>query len=459
MSPFLSRLLNRLPLAGGLFPNAYHVARREYNVRVRNRTFAILTIGLAVVGLGLTLLPLGINLIGGQKPVKVAVYSTAADLSVDPATTVQSVLNSLTGGGSGTTAGSAASSGQRFSVVAASDPAAAQAEVRDGKLDGLLSISRAANGDLVFNAFTKASPGDQNLALVRQAATSIAISDRLERAGVSATDRGRIFAPTDFTTTPADPNAARQSEADYVPSYILAYVFVILAFMAIQVYGNWVAASVAEEKSSRVMELLITAATPRQLLFGKVLGNGAAGLTQYGAVLLAALVGFLAQGALSDWARAHGLLENVSGTSIQGLTPALAIGFGVFFILGFILYSILYAAAGSMASRQEDVQQIVVPLTFVGLGGYLLSFIALPLIEAPWVRVASWIPFVSSFLFPARIALSPPAPWEYLLSVGLLVVAIFGALWVAARIYGAGVLLYGQRPTMRAILRATLQQR
>jgi ABC-2 type transport system permease protein len=297
------------------------------------------------------------------------------------------------------------------------------------------------------------------VALVRQAATSIAISDRLERAGVSATDRGRIFAPTDFTTTPADPNAARQNQADYVPSYILAYVFVILAFMAIQVYGNWVAASVAEEKSSRVMELLITAATPRQLLFGKVLGNGGAGLTQYGAVLLAALVGFLAQGALSDWARAQGLLEQTSSASVQGLTPPLVIGFGVFFILGFILYSILYAAAGSMASRQEDVQQIAVPLTFLGLGGYLLSFIALPLIEAPWVRVASWIPFVSSFLFPARIALSPPAPWEYLLSIGLLVVAIFGALWVAARIYAAGVLLYGQRPTMRAILRATLQGR
>jgi ABC-2 type transport system permease protein len=458
VNPMLIRVLNSLPLAGGLFPNAYFVARREYRVRVRNRTFAVLTIGLAVVGLALTLLPLGINLIGGQKPVKVAVYSTASDLSVDPATTVQSVLNSLAGG-SGTTGGSSAATGQRFSVTAVTDPAAAKEEVRHDKLEGLLTISRGTDGDLAFDAFTKASATDQNVALVRQAATSIAISDRLERAGVSATDRGRIFAPTDFTTTPADPNAARQNQADYVPSYILAYVFVILAFMAIQVYGNWVAASVAEEKSSRVMELLITAATPRQLLFGKVLGNGAAGLTQYGAVLLAALVGFLAQGALSDWARAQGLLEQTSSASVQGLTPPLVIGFGVFFILGFILYSILYAAAGSMASRQEDVQQIAVPLTFLGLGGYLLSFIALPLIEAQWVKVASWIPFVSSFLFPARIALSPPAPWEYLLSIGLLVVAIFGALWVAARIYAAGVLLYGQRPTMRAILRATLQGR
>ena len=81
-----------------------------------------------------------------------------------------------------------------------------------------------------------------------------------------------------------------------MPSYVLATIFVILMFMAIQVYGNWVAASVAEEKSSRVMELLISAATPRQLLFGKVLGNGAAGLTQYLVVLLAAGLGFLGLG-------------------------------------------------------------------------------------------------------------------------------------------------------------------
>lgn len=455
MNPTLARLLNRLPLAGGLFPNAYHVARREYSVRVRNRTFAILTMGLAIVGLGLALLPLGIKLIGGEKPVNVAVYSTASDLSVDPVATLQSVLNSMSASTSGSSSDATGSGGTQFVVSAVSDPVAAREAVRSGELEGLLTISRTSTGDLAFDAFTKASAGDRNLALVQQAATSIAISDRLERAGVSATDRGRIFAPTAFSITAADPNAARQNEADYIPSYVLAYVFVILAFMAIQVYGNWVAASVAEEKSSRVMELLITAATPRQLLFGKVLGNGAAGLTQYGAVLVAALVGFLSQGFLSD----RLLGEPNAGVSVPGLTPWLVVGFGVFFLMGFILYSVLYAAAGSMATRQEDVQQIVVPLTFVGLAGYLLSFIALPLIDAGWVRFVSWIPFFSSYLFPARMALSPPAPWEYVVSIGLLVVGIFGALWVAARIYAAGVLLYGQRPTLRAIARATIQGR
>ena len=157
---------------------------------------------------------------------------------------------------------------------------------------------------------------------MRQAAGSLAIADRLQRAGVAASDRTRIFAPTAFATTAADPVAARRNQDQFVPSYALATIFVILMFMAIQVYGNWVAASVAEEKSSRVMELLISAATPRQLLFGKVLGNGAAGLTQYLVVLLAAGLGVLLQGRLSET-----LLGGSAATTLPGVTPSVLVWF------------------------------------------------------------------------------------------------------------------------------------
>jgi len=431
-----------------LFPNAYHVARREYLIRVRTRTFAVLTVVIALVGIALTLLPLGVRLVGGDKPSRIAVYSTAADLAVDPASTLQASLNASA---AGTQTGSTTA---RFVVVATSDASAAKDEVRTDKLDGLVSLSRAADGDLAFDYFSKDAPSSQRLALVRQAASSLTIADRLQMAGVAAADRDRIFAPTAFATTPADPTEARRNQDQFVPSYILATVFVILMFMAIQVYGNWVAASVAEEKSSRVMELLISAATPRQLLFGKVLGNGAAGLTQYLVVLLAAGLGFLVQGRLSN-----ALLGSTAGAVIPGVTPSILVWFGVFFVTGFIQYTILYAAAGSMVSRQEDVQQIAGPLTFLGLGGYLLSFLAINVIDATWVRVLSFVPFVSAFFFPARIVLSSPAPWEYALSIALTLVGILGGLWVAARIYAAGVLLYGQRPTMRALWRATVQAR
>lgn len=434
-----------------LFPNAYYVARREYLVRVRNRTFGVLTVALAVVGIALTLLPLGVRLIGGEKPARIAVYSTARGLPADPAATLESTLNAT----ASAVSGASSTSTPRFIVTDTSDPDAVREQVRADKLDGLLSLSRSATGALEFEYFSKEPPASQRLALVRQAATSLAISDRLARAGIPPAERGRIFAPTAFATTPADPTSARREQEQFIPSYVLATVFVILMFMAIQVYGNWVAASVAEEKSSRVMELLISAATPRQLLFGKVLGNGAAGLTQYLVVLVAAAIGFLAQGRLSD-----AMLGSSSGAgAIPGVTPVVLAWFGVFFLTGFVLYSILYAAAGSMVSRQEDVQQMAGPLTFLGLGGYLLSFLAINVIDADWVRFLSFVPFVSSFFFPARIVLSDPAPWEYVLSIALLLIGILGSLWVAARIYAAGVLLYGQRPSIRAMWRATWQAR
>ena len=439
--------MNRLPLIGGLFPNAYHVARREFDVRVRNRTFAVLTILLAIVGAGLTLLPVGVRIIGGDKPTHVAVYATDSQLASSTAASLELRLNALSGGSTGGKA-------PKWEVRPVADVGAARDDVRNGKLDGLLSISRAADGDLSFDAFSKASPTDQAIAQVRTAANQVAVSDRLSRAGISLSDQARISAPAAFTVTAADPETAKRNQEDLVPAYILATVFVILMFMAVQIYGNWVAASVAEEKSNRVMELLISAATPRQLLLGKVLGNGAAGLAQYAAILVAALVGYLIQGRLADR-----FLGDSNAAAVPGLTPVVFIGLGVFFLAGFTLYSILYAAAGSMVSRQEDIQQIVAPLTIVSIGGYLVSLSAVSVIDATWVRVLSFVPFVSPFIFPQRMLLSTVAPWEYVAVIGLTLLAILGALWVAARIYSAGVLLYGQRPTIRTMIRVAFSPR
>ena len=107
-----------------LFPNAYHVARREYLIRVRSRTFAILTVAIAIVGLALTLLPLGIRVIGGEKPSRIAVYSTVTDLSVNPAESLQASLNASAAGEQ------SGSSAPRFDVVTTADPASAKDEVR-----------------------------------------------------------------------------------------------------------------------------------------------------------------------------------------------------------------------------------------------------------------------------------------------------------------------------------------
>jgi ABC-2 type transport system permease protein len=221
--------------------------------------------------------------------------------------------------------------------------------------------------------------------------------------------------------------------------------------MAIITYGQWVAASVAEEKSSRVMELLITAATPRQLLLGKVMGAGGAGLVQYVAIVAAALGGLLLQGTISRLVLGENAGEPIQ---LQGLNLGVLLVVGLFFVGGFALYATLYAALGSTANRQEDVQNIVGPMVIVGVAGYLIAFAALNVPDADWVRALSFVPFFSPYLIPTRMVMGQIAPWEIALSFVLLLLGALVALWVAGRIYSAGVLLYGQKAGLRNVWRA-----
>jgi ABC-2 type transport system permease protein len=440
----------------GLFPNALHVARREFLFRVRGRTFIITTGLLAVAVAAITLLPTLLGAVGVGEPAEIAVYVDADDLGEDPVAAMQLVL--AAGFGPGAAAGgeepALEPTEDQARVMRTDDPDTAAEDVRSEELDGLLTITRNADGDLAFEYLSPASPTDQTRILVTQAAAALTIADRLERAGVSQADRAGIFAPPDFSAVESDPDDPLD-DADFGGAILLTYVVVILTFMAILTYGNWVAQSVAEEKSNRVMELLITAATPRQLLTGKVLGTSSAGLTQYFIMILAVVIGFVANGPIS---RALGV-DGALPFTLPELDPTWIVAFTLFFLLGFVLYATLYAAAGSLVSRVDDVQQAVGPLIYLAMAGYFVSFFAMNVPDAGWVKLASLVPFFSPYLIPARMLLSSVEAWEVMLALFLLAITLAGAIWIAARIYSAGVLMYGQRVGVRTILRATRMAR
>lgn len=422
----------------GLFPNALHVARREYLFRVRSRAFIISTALLAVAVAGVTMLPTFLGALGVTDPPHIAVSDQAGDLSDDPVLSLQLILSGAAGGNT--------DDGPRVTRTDAPDQAADQ--VRAGELDGLLTISRRDDDELAFEYLSDQSVTSQTRMLVTQAASAMAAADRLDRAGIDPDQAAEFFAPADFTAIRADPDAV--ADEDFSGGLILSYIVVILTFMAILTYGTWVAQSVAEEKSGRVMELLITAATPRQLLTGKVLGTGAAGLTQYLAMIVAVLAGLALGGPLAT-------LLGVSELPFElpAVQPSFLMAFTGFFLLGFLLYSTLYAAAGSMVSRIEDVQQAAGPLMYLAMAGYFLSFFAPNDPDGRFVSIASVIPFLSPYLMPTRMLLGNPEAWEIGLAFGLLVPTLIGAIWVAARIYSAGVLLYGQRVSLRSVMKAT----
>ena len=431
--------------------NVASVARREATIRIRTRTFIFGTVLLVIGVIAIALVPVIVQYVEGTASQHVAVYVGASDLRGDPAPTLRALLNAAPASG---TTPSAEPTHQGFEVIAVTDLAAARADVTAGRMNAVLAIERSASGDLTFTLYTNDQGTSRTPQLIQQAATTVAVADRLDRLGVAPASQASLFGPPTYTVKWSDPTRSEptQDAAAMGSTYLLGFGMTVLIFMMIILYGNWVAMSVVEEKSSRVMEVILNAATPFQLLGGKVLGVGAAAFLQYIAILVAGAVALLVQDRV-----ANAVLGAAGGVSLpQGLTIPLLVLFVVYGTLGFLLYAVLYAAAGSLVSRQEDVNAAVMPMTLVTLVGYMVAVYAstgLLDIRAGWITVLSQVPFVSPFLMLSRVVAGEVAPWEILLSIAILVATIPLALWLAARVYAAGVLLYGQRPGLRAIWR------
>ncbi len=432
--------------------NIVTVARREYQSRVRARSFLVGTALLVLSVVAIAMVPIIVQAISGSGAQRVAVWDGAGDIGGSPAATLDSLLNAPTGGG--TSAGGQATTGD-FSVRAVTDLDAERRAVDKGEDTAVLALARGPSGDLAFTLYTNESSTGRVAQLIRQAVSAVVIADRLARLNVAPADQARIFAPADFSVAWADParTEATQSSADQGASYFLGFGMTILIFMMIILYGQWVAASVVEEKSSRVMEVILNAATPFQLLTGKVAGVGGVALTQYLAILAAGLVALAAQGPVAGLLLGAG---TAASSLPQGLTPGLLGLLVVYGVLGFLLYAVLFAGAGSLVSRQEDVNQVVTPMTLVATAGYMVgvySATGLLDIRAGWLTFLGQVPFLSPFLMLSRVTSGQAAPWEVPLSIVLMAVTLVACLWLAARLYAVGVLLYGQRPGARTIWR------
>ena len=425
--------------------NVRAVARREYLVRVRTRSFVIGTVFLVLAVVAVALVPVIVRYIDRTTTQTIAVWVGADDLAGDPVAGLQVLLNTPAGG-----ATVDPDAKPTYTVTRVTDLAAARQAVTNGDIAAALAIERAADRELQFTLYSDDPSAGRTGLLATQ---SIAIADRLDRLGVDAAAQQGLFAPPRYEVTLPDTDRSGPDAAQMGTDYLLGFGLTILIFMLIVLYGNWIAMSVVEEKSSRVMEVILNAATPFQLLSGKVLGVGAVALTQYVAILAAGGLALVAQGPIADFA-----LGGAGGEAglPAGLTIGMLLMLGLFGVLGFLLYGVLYAAAGSLVSRQEDVQAAVMPLAIISTGAYIVAVYAatgLLDVRGEWMAVLALIPFVSPFLMLSLISAGEVSAPEVAVAVVLLVASIGAALWIAARIYAAGVLLYGQRPGLRSIWR------
>ena len=427
--------------------NVAKVARREFDVRIRTRSFVLGTLLLVAGVAAIALLPVILRYIDRGDATKVAVVVTADDLAMDPVETLTRLLNAPSG------AEPDPDAKPDYVVNRLDDVDTGRRQVLDGSYSALLSIERSPAGELAFTLYTNDTSG-RAASLAWQGVNAIAVADRLDRLGVAGEDQAGVFAPAEFAVSWPDP-ARTDPIGDttaIVGQDMLAFGMTILIFMMVIMYGTWIAMSVVEEKSSRVMEVVLNAATPFQLLAGKVLGVGAVAFSQYAAIVVTGGVALMLQDEIASTVLGAG-----GGASLpEGLSIGMLLAFAAYGALGFLLYACLFAAAGSLVSRQEDVNTAVMPLTLLSGAGYLIAVYAstgLLDIRSGWVVALSHVPFLSPFMMLSRMSDGGVQPWEIVVSIVLLGAMIVAALWIAARIYRAGVLLYGQRPGVRAVWR------
>ncbi len=239
----------------------------------------------------------------------------------------------------------------------------------------------------------------------------------------------------------------RSLGVDQGQNFFYTYVMIFALYMVILLYGQMVATNVATEKSSRAMELLVTSADPTAMMFGKVAASCLAGLAQLVCVFGSALLFYnLNRGYIED----GGILS-----LLFDMPPSLLAYMFLFFILGFFIYAFLYGAIGSTASKLEDINTSVMPVTMIFIAGFFVVVFGMSSgsVDNPLMVACSFIPFTSPMAMFTRVAMSHPALWEIGLSVAILLGSCAGVGVLAARIYRVGVLLYGTKPGLREILR------
>jgi ABC-2 type transport system permease protein len=417
------------------FPNTSHVARREYGELVRSRLFHVSTVTLAVLAIVVALLPIAVRYLERGATTRVGIVSDDADLAKSTQIVFDQVLNNQ--------------GGTTYTVTIEANADDAIAAVDDHRIDAVVAVQRGASRTLGFTVHTGETVGDATIQLLNFGALSVALID------YSTQNRNlpeAFHAPGfDVLRAAGGSGAAPYDPSAYASRLIVGAVFGVLIFITIVIYGMWVAAGVVAEKSSRVMELLVSAASPRQLVIGKALGIGLAGATQYVLVLVPAIITLLLEDRI-----ATALLGPDAGIapSLKALSPTLLLAFGVYYTLGFALYSLIYAAAGSLVSRPEDLQIIALPLSLLAIIGYIQAILALTGGITGFIRFASLVPFWSPFVMLTRLSVGRVEPQELVISISLLLVTILITAVIAIRIYAAGVLLYGQRPGLRAYIAA-----
>ena len=339
------------------------------------------------------------------------------------------------------------------------------------------NILQSKSGQLIF----KKQPSIKVQRQIEQNIQQYLELSKLKEFNISEVDYRRLKAPFDLLTFQFKGAGAEAEETNILPA-IVGLVFGILIYFFIFMYSVQVMRGVIEEKTNRIIEVMISSVKPFQLMMGKIIGVGAVGLTQFALWILLTIV-LAVGGQFAILANKYDasqvktpmtelVQQQVDQEQALNLTqlsqkdnlfnkirrvnfPVMIAVFLFYFLGGYLLYSALMAAVGSAVDNDTDTQQFIFPITFPLLLAYILSF---SVFENPSSDMAVWlsiIPLTSPVIMMIRVAVGIESAdmWQVYLSMALLIGSFLGAVWMSGKIYRVGILMYGKKPTLREILK------
>ncbi|HSO23211.1 MAG TPA: ABC transporter permease [Chondromyces sp.] len=411
------------------------VIRREYLERVRTKAFWISTLLVPVFLGAVMILPAWLAARGGGE-FRVAVLDASGRFFEPVAEEVERML--------------AGEDEKLVVTMVRRDPVPdleaardrLKEEVRAKDFDGVLVLPATLPDEGTPEYVAPNVSAFKLISVLERSVNNVTVADRLTGAGLDPEAVRELTRRPGLNTLKLGKGGEETS--DQGQSFILAYVFMMIIYVTVLMYGIYVMRGVLEEKSSHVVEVLISTVKPFELMLGKILGIGAVGLTQF--VIWAALMAAVsAPGAVAA--------VGISGVELPAVPAQLLFFFVVYFVLGFLLYGTLYAGIGAAFDTEQEAQNFQGAVTMFLIIPLVLMMQILNQPDGTLSVVLSLVPFFTPMLMFLRMTLTTVPAVQLAASVVLMVAAILGCTWVVAKIYRVGILMHGSKPKLKELVR------
>lgn len=418
------------------------IIKREYLIRVRSKGFLFGTIASPLLLILYMTVPMLMVKLSSHQTHQLAIVDEFGDEQL-----YRNIEQSLTRDNDNQREAEKQGEADRYVLrrEAAATPAESAAkqkslneQLANGQLSAYVVLPKDALNKEHFPYFAKNVGDLSTKERVSDAINEAVVARRMAQAGIDANRVNNLSREVSLDTI------NREGQREEGQTFFLTFGLIMAIYVSILVYGITVMRGVIEEKQWRIIEVLLSSVKPVQLMIGKLVGIGLVGLTQFA---VWALTGSLVT-ALGSMP-----LFKFTNTPIPKFSPLLMFFFVLYFVLGYFLYATLYAIVGAIVSNEEDGQQMQIPVTMTIMIPIMLSVLVMQDPNSTISTVLSFVPFFSPILMFMRISFQTPPAWQILLSIVLMLLTIGALIWLAAKIYRVGVLMYGKRPSLPEVAR------